>query len=247
MAEQEQEKPAFVFKRGDKFKLGDRVKIRLSGGLRGPIVELRGPLGPGGAQIYRVQVGRKPEPSYIEVRKDQLVLAPIKPKPGDEAGPMAEHEQKKPASVSKRRAKFLLGEWVKIRDSGGRAGRIVELRGPLGPEGAQIYRVRVGRKPDFSYLELREDQLEGAPINDMSADEVRAMLKRERENPTLRFKLGDRVKIRHSGGMRGRIVEWRGPLGPKGEHIYRVILRRKPEPAYTEVREDQLVLIPPKS
>ena len=36
------------------FKLGDRVKIRLSN-LRGPIVELRGPLGPGGIEIYRVR------------------------------------------------------------------------------------------------------------------------------------------------------------------------------------------------
>ena len=78
MAEHEQEKPAFVFKRGDKFKLGDRVKIRLSGGLRGPIVELRGRLGPKGEHIYRVMVGRKPEPSYIEVREDQLVLIPPK-------------------------------------------------------------------------------------------------------------------------------------------------------------------------
>ena len=246
MAEHEQEIPASGFRLGGKFKLGDRVKIRLSGGLRGPIVELRGPLGPGGAEIYRVQVGRKPEPSYIEVREDQLMLAPKKAESGDGARPRAEPEPEKSASVSKRGAKFLLGEWVKIRDSGGRAGRIVERRGPVGPEGAQIYRVRVGRKPDFSYLELREDQLEGAPIKDTS-DEAWAILKREWENPTLRFKLGDRVKIRHSAGMRGRIVEWRGPLGPKGEHIYRVMLRSKPEPAYTEVREDQLVLIPPKS
>jgi hypothetical protein len=78
MAEHEEAKPAFVFKLGDKFKLGDCVKIRHSEGLRGPIVELRRPLGPGGAQIYRVQVGRKPEPSYTEVREDQLVLIPPK-------------------------------------------------------------------------------------------------------------------------------------------------------------------------
>jgi hypothetical protein len=58
MAEQEQQKPALLF------KLGDRVKIRLSGGLRGRVVELRGPLGPGGAQIYRVRVSGKAEPTY---------------------------------------------------------------------------------------------------------------------------------------------------------------------------------------
>jgi len=54
------------------------------------------------------------------------------------------------------------------------------------------------------------------------------------------LKLGDRVRIRHSGGLRGRIVELRGPLGPGGVQIYRVRYRRKPKPAYIEVREDQL-------
>jgi hypothetical protein len=57
------------------------------------------------------------------------------------------------------------------------------------------------------------------------------------------FKLGDRVKIRHSD-LRGRIVELRGALGPGGVNIYRVRFRRKPRPAYVEVREDQLVRIP---
>jgi hypothetical protein len=42
-------------------------------------------------------------------------------------------------------------------------GRVVELRGPLGPNGAQIYRVRWGRKRPFSYVEVREDQLEVIP------------------------------------------------------------------------------------
>ncbi len=72
MAEQEQEKPAVLF------NFGDRVKIHLSGGIRGRIVELRGPLGPGGVHIYRVLVRRKPEPTYIELREDQLQLAPAK-------------------------------------------------------------------------------------------------------------------------------------------------------------------------
>lgn len=53
--------------------------------------------------------------------------------------------------------------------------------------------------------------------------------------------LGDRVKIRHTSGMKGRIVELRGPLGPKGAQIYRVQLGRKPR--YVEVREDQLEMI----
>jgi hypothetical protein len=70
MAEQQQERAAPLF------KLGDRVKIRLSGGLSGKVVELRGPLGPGGVQIYRVLVRRKPERKYIELREDQLKLIP---------------------------------------------------------------------------------------------------------------------------------------------------------------------------
>lgn len=60
-------------------KLGDWVKIRHYPGLPGRVVELRGPLGPGGAQIYRVAVRRKPKPSYIELREDQLVPVPSKP------------------------------------------------------------------------------------------------------------------------------------------------------------------------
>ncbi len=61
---------------GDSFKVGDLVSIRLSGFHRGKIVEYRGPLGPGGARIYRVRIGRKPVRTYIEVREDQLVHLP---------------------------------------------------------------------------------------------------------------------------------------------------------------------------
>ncbi len=58
------------------------------------------------------------------------------------------------------------------------------------------------------------------------------------------FKVGDRVKILHTDNRRGKIVELRGPLAPGGVQVYRVIVRRKPKPAYIELREDQLVLIP---
>jgi hypothetical protein len=57
------------------WKLGDRVRI-LDSDLRGRIVELRGPLGPGGTQIYRVRLRLRPHPSYIEVREDQLERIP---------------------------------------------------------------------------------------------------------------------------------------------------------------------------
>jgi hypothetical protein len=57
-------------------KVGDLVKIRNSGYGRVRIVELRGPLGPGGKQVYRVRVRRKPTPAYIEVLEDQLEAVP---------------------------------------------------------------------------------------------------------------------------------------------------------------------------
>ena len=57
-------------------KLGDKVRILRSQGLRGRIVEVRGPLGPGGAEIFRVRIWRKPRPHDIEVRGDQLEAIP---------------------------------------------------------------------------------------------------------------------------------------------------------------------------
>ena len=59
-----------------------------------------------------------------------------------------------------------VGDRVEILNSGYPIGRIVELRGPLGPNGTLIYRVRIGgkktRKPTF--IELREDQLQVLPV-----------------------------------------------------------------------------------
>jgi hypothetical protein len=57
---------------GEPLKVGTIVKIRNSGFGPGRIVEFHGPLGPGRARIYRVQVRRKPTPAYVEVREDQL-------------------------------------------------------------------------------------------------------------------------------------------------------------------------------
>jgi hypothetical protein len=65
-------------------------------------------------------------------------------------------------------------------------------------------------------------------------------------NLTEPLPIGTLVRIRDSGYRRARIVEYRGPLGPKGARIYRVQVRRKPQPAYTEVREDQLEVMPGK-
>ncbi len=57
------------------FKLGDWVKLRHSD-WTARIVELRGPLGPGGAQIYRIRVRGTAKPVYVEVREDQLIPIP---------------------------------------------------------------------------------------------------------------------------------------------------------------------------
>jgi hypothetical protein len=77
MSEKEQNKPA------PRFNLGDRVKVHHFRGTRTRIVELRGPLGPGGVQVYRIAVTRKvagtrPIRTYIEVMEDQLELIPAK-------------------------------------------------------------------------------------------------------------------------------------------------------------------------
>jgi hypothetical protein len=61
---------------GRAWQLGDRVEIRYYPDWRGRIVELRGPLGPGGAEIYRVRIPNKPKPKYVEVRGDQLIAIP---------------------------------------------------------------------------------------------------------------------------------------------------------------------------
>ncbi|HEX4123323.1 MAG TPA: hypothetical protein VHY37_01250 [Tepidisphaeraceae bacterium] len=55
---------------------------------------------------------------------------------------------------------FKIGAVVRIRDSGYRRARIVEFRGPLRPKGARVYRIRVGKKPHTSYLDVLENQLE---------------------------------------------------------------------------------------
>jgi hypothetical protein len=57
-----------------------------------------------------------------------------------------------------------VGSLVRIRDSGYGRAKIVEFRGPLGPNGARVYRVRVGNKPP-AYIEVLEDQLEPMPAS----------------------------------------------------------------------------------
>jgi len=57
------------------------------------------------------------------------------------------------------------------------------------------------------------------------------------------LQVGTVVKIRNSGYRRARVAEYRGPLGPKGARIYRVLVQNKPRRVYIEVREDQLAVL----
>lgn len=57
---------------------------------------------------------------------------------------------------------FQVGDRVKIRYTD-LCARIVEFRGPLGPGGMLVYRVRVPHKPKARYIELCEDQLIAIP------------------------------------------------------------------------------------
>ena len=56
------------------------------------------------------------------------------------------------------------------------------------------------------------------------------------------LKEGTVVRIRDSGFHRAWIVENRGPLGPKGARVYRVLVLKKPR-MYVEVLEEQLEVL----
>jgi hypothetical protein len=61
------------------------------------------------------------------------------------------------------------------------------------------------------------------------------------------LKDGTVVKILNSGYDRAEVAEYRGPLGPKGARVYRVLVQKKPRRVYIEVREDQLEVLPEAS
>ena len=56
-----------------------------------------------------------------------------------------------------------VGTYVNILDSNFDRARIVEYRGPLGPGGMRIYRLRVRRDPKPFSIDVREDQIEVIP------------------------------------------------------------------------------------
>jgi hypothetical protein len=57
------------------------------------------------------------------------------------------------------------------------------------------------------------------------------------------LRVGAIVKILNSGYGRAEIAEYRGPLGPKGARVYRVLVQKKPRRVYIEVREDQVEVL----
>jgi hypothetical protein len=57
------------------------------------------------------------------------------------------------------------------------------------------------------------------------------------------LKDGTVVKILNSGYHRAQIAENRGPLGPKGARVYRVLVQTKPRRVYIEVLEEQLEVL----
>ncbi len=57
-------------------KLGDHVKVRYWPKIQAQVVEERGPLGPKGVLMFRIRVEEDPEPSFIDVREDQLEVIP---------------------------------------------------------------------------------------------------------------------------------------------------------------------------
>lgn len=61
--------------------------------------------------------------------------------------------------------------------------------------------------------------------------------------PNAPIKDGTIVKILHSGYHRAKVVECRGPYGPSGALVYRVLVTRKPKPTYAEVLADQLEIL----
>jgi hypothetical protein len=71
-----------------------------------------------------------------------------------------------------------LGDHVRIKNYAGKLGKIVELRGALGPDGAPVYRVRVNPKPVTTYIELLGNQLEMVPSSELGRMRARRKAKR---------------------------------------------------------------------
>jgi hypothetical protein len=72
---------------------------------------------------------------------------------------------------------------------------------------------------------LTKDPQAGALV--AAAGAGRSMSEMLQEKPAAPLNFRDRVEIRHSRGLRGRIVEPREPIGSVGIPGYRVVVRRQ--------------------
>ena len=71
--------------------------------------------------------------------------------------------------------------------------------------------------------------------------EGRTMSMTQRPEP---IREGTYVNVLNSQLGKGRVVEYRGALGPKGERVYRIQVGSKRVHLFMEVREDQLEVLP---
>src|SRR5690348_14698906 len=72
---------------------------------------------------------------------------------------MVMHRGRRPMATPNATEPIAIGTLVKIRNSGYGHARVAEYRGPLGPRGARVYRVRYRKRPRPAYIEVCEDQL----------------------------------------------------------------------------------------
>src|SRR5260370_1415471 len=86
-------------------QVGDRVKILGSADWRGPLVQFRGPLGPGGLLVYRVRVPHKPKPIYIELGEDKLMAIPTPPKVGPSSLLPTPRTKPRPPNINARKGR----------------------------------------------------------------------------------------------------------------------------------------------
>lgn len=125
------------------FKHNDWVRLKHSVSKRtGWVAAIVGPLGGNGMMVYGLFLGRTENSTYIEVREDQMEL--ISPVPLELTG-------------------YKVGERVRILHSAGVAGWVDAVVGPVEPYGVFVYSVRLGRSPESTCVEVREDKLERYP------------------------------------------------------------------------------------
>jgi hypothetical protein len=63
------------------------------------------------------------------------------------------------------------------------------------------------------------------------------------DESTLKFKVGDRVRVIGSGVPHGRIAGYIGPIGHKGAHLYAIRYRGGRWASGTQAAEDELELV----